>query len=507
MKLSRNVLLLVAILFLALFLRVYDLDTESLWLDEAFSLRDASGHSLDNFSQGGRPLYYTILHYWINIFGDSEFSVRFPSAIFGFLSVFMIYKIGRLIFDEETGILSSLIMGLSVFHIYYSQDARMYSLMVLLTLCSMYFFIKLLEKRDIWVSVGYIISTILLIYTHQFGLFIIIVQIIYFATIFILSMGVHKINFKELILIPVLLIILILLFAPWTINVAKNVLNNQSEAIGPEWIPAPSITSIISTFFMYSGSVEGGLSYPYFIYINLLLMIFFLILSVFSIINYEKINGRIDFKNFLNSLESYKWKIWISNVNKIYLLFLWLFTPIILLLTASILLNPIYVHRYTIGGSAAFYLLIARGIRNINQGYIKLCVIMIVITISLLNVFAYYNEVNKEQWREVANYVDINGMPGDLVLFNAGFCQENGFNYYSKRNDLIKKPFPEKTRDVDEKNIEELRQTVEGYNRVWLVLSHSHDYKGLIKKRLNESYNLSYHEMYNGIEVYTFGKN
>lgn len=60
------------------------------------------------------PLYYI----WINLFGDTEFSASFLSVIFGFFVIFMIYKVGTLIFDKEVGMLSSLILGLSVFHIY-----------------------------------------------------------------------------------------------------------------------------------------------------------------------------------------------------------------------------------------------------------------------------------------------------------------------------------------------------------------------------------------------------
>ncbi len=66
------------------------------------------------------------------------------------------------------------------------------------------------------------------------------------------------------------------------------------------------------------------------------------------------------------------------------------------------------------------------------------------------------------------------------MLFNAGNI-EVVFDYYSERNDLIKKPFPEKTRNVNENNIKELEPTVKGYDRIWLILSHSHDYKSMIK--------------------------
>ena len=122
--------ILIAILLIGLFLRVYDLANESMWGDEAFSIYIANLNLSQIFfyPENNPPLYFMILHWWINLFGDSEISIRFPSVIFGFLSIFMIYKVGNQIYDKDVGILSSLLLGLSVFHIHYSQEARTYSL-------------------------------------------------------------------------------------------------------------------------------------------------------------------------------------------------------------------------------------------------------------------------------------------------------------------------------------------------------------------------------------------
>ncbi len=150
-KVSKTQIILLLIILVGLFLRIYALSSDSLWNDEIGSIKISK---LELFQIAGRydvetnpRIYYIILHYWINLFGDSEFSVRFPSAIFGLFAILMMYKVGTLIFDREVGVLSSLILALSTFHITYSQEARMYSLMVLLTLLSIYFFIKLLKKE------------------------------------------------------------------------------------------------------------------------------------------------------------------------------------------------------------------------------------------------------------------------------------------------------------------------------------------------------------------------
>ena len=495
---NRNKLIILSILLLALFLRIYDLGSESLWIDEGFSIRVAKLNLVQIIEQTSwdthPPLHFIILHCWINIFGDSEFSTRFLSVIFGFFAIFMMYRVGTLIFNKNTGILASLLLSVSVFHIHYSQEVRMYGLMALLALCSMYFFIKLLEERNYTTSISYIVFSTLLMYTHVYGFFIIIAQNIYLLTLFLLSKEEYKLNFRRWILFQLLLVVL---YIPWINILINQILQVQSGF----WIHRyPLHTQISYIFIKYSGS--------------LLLLLFFLLLSPISTVSFERIKGNFNRKNVFKSIESYSWNVSFSNANSIYLLLVWLFTLHILPFIISQFSAPIYLCRCTIAASLAFYILIARGIENINNKYIKIITIILVIGFSLGSVGKYYTEVNKEQWREVANYIDLNAEKGDLLLFNAGFCIENVFDYYSKRTDLKKKPFPKITEDMKrkpfrgrkrafaEKDINELGPTVKGYNRTWLVLCHNSDQKGLIKEALSEFYNLSYHKEYVGVNEY-----
>jgi hypothetical protein len=322
-------------------------------------------------------------------------------------------------------------------------------------------------------------------YTHIYGLFIIAAENIYIVTLFLFSKENYKLNFRVWILMQA---ILIALFTPWIDALTKRIMHVET---GGFWIPVPSIHSIVETFITYSNSK--------------LLLSLFIILSSFSVVTYEKTTDNIYWKDLLKSIKSYQLDIRFSNANRIYLLLVWLLIPIILPFIISRFSTPIYWDRYTIGASLAFYLLVAAGIRNIGHKYVKLAIIGIIIVFSLVSVRGYYTTVNKEQWRDVANYIDTNAKHGDLILFNAYYCQKP-FDYYSKRTDLTKKPFPEKTRDVNEENIKKLEPTLEGYNRVWLILAESGDSKGLIKKTLSESYNLSYGNKYVQVEVYLFEK-
>jgi hypothetical protein len=115
-----------------------------------------------------------------------------------------------------------------------------------------------------------------------------------------------------------------------------------------------------------------------------------------------------------------------------------------------------------------------------------------------MGVWDCYSTVNKQQWRKLANVIDERAEKGDLLLFNAGF-NELPFDYYSKRTDLIKRPFPEDTSDVNEEDMKKLEPSVGAHDRVWVILAHSGDINGSIKKVLSRSYKLSYSKQYESI--------
>lgn len=480
--------LLLAILLLGLFFRIYDLGKESLWLDEAVSIKYAELNLSQIFFRQGHtpPLYYIILHWWIRLFGISEFSVRFPSAIFGFISIFMIYKIGSQLFDMDVGKLSSLLMTFSLFHIQYSQEARTYSLSVLLTLLSIYFFIKLLKKINNRNLIGYVLSSILLMYSHIYGLFIIIAQNIYFILLSLLSKEDEKINVKSWLFIQS---ILILLFMPWTNIFIDQVLKVQKGY----WIETPTPSSIFDSFKEYS---SGS---------GLLLLIFLMLLS-FSLISYKRRQGSMERGYFFKSLGSNYWKIQLSDTHKVSLLLIWLIIPIILPFIISQFSQSIYFTKYTIVASPAFYLIIAKGMNKMRSNYVKSLMISIVIVLSSISIGRYYTDIHKEQWREVAKHIDMHAGNEDLLLINPSYCM-TPFNYYSTNDLLVKEGFPEKEKQINEENITELRETVKKYDRVWLILSnYSEEKKELIIKTLIESFNSWYCKEYFGIQLYLFDK-
>ncbi len=114
-----HLILLASLVLIGTFLRVYQLGTQSLWDDEAFSVW-ISKLSVPQMVQITAadvhpPLYYYLLHYWTIIFGTSESALRLVSVLFGVLAIPMIYVVGRQLFNEEAGLLGALILALSSF--------------------------------------------------------------------------------------------------------------------------------------------------------------------------------------------------------------------------------------------------------------------------------------------------------------------------------------------------------------------------------------------------------
>lgn len=155
-QLPRSYLSVFLIIGLSIFLRFFLLDNQSLWYDEGMSLYNSNGVSFtENISiilgrEAGdkyQPLYYLLLFVWRSIFGDAEFSLRSLSALLGVGSVITIFFTTLRIYGKNHAIWSSLILAVSSFCVYYSQEARAYSLLIFLASLQLYFFHQALDEN------------------------------------------------------------------------------------------------------------------------------------------------------------------------------------------------------------------------------------------------------------------------------------------------------------------------------------------------------------------------
>ncbi|MCC6488107.1 MAG: glycosyltransferase family 39 protein [Candidatus Hydrogenedentes bacterium] len=117
------------IVIFAAALRLHELDV-SLWLDEVLTHHGASGSFLDSLTHRTYPLYYALANVSLR-FSDTEVALRFPSFVAGLLTLPAVYFLARSWAGRTGGLLASLLLCVSVFHIRYSQEARFYALVML----------------------------------------------------------------------------------------------------------------------------------------------------------------------------------------------------------------------------------------------------------------------------------------------------------------------------------------------------------------------------------------
>ena len=136
-------LILLLLMLLGFALRAHNLDAFSFWTDEGLTPA-RSGYALSQILRNEiviqgivtkdthPPLYYLVIHLTRQLFGASDFAFRYPSVLFGVLLIPLIYKLGRRMGGRTVGMLVALLAAVNPLQVYYSQEARMYTLLVLL---------------------------------------------------------------------------------------------------------------------------------------------------------------------------------------------------------------------------------------------------------------------------------------------------------------------------------------------------------------------------------------
>ncbi len=431
-----KILILIAIIVLSLLLRIYDLGGESIWYDEGASVYGSKEPMSTIISKSNMVpnlvLYYTMLYFWVQLFGYSEFSVRFLSVIFGVLSVYVIYKLGELVFDANIGLLSAFILAISSYHIRYSQEARSYSLLILLVLLSSYYLIKVLENKERKYIIGYIISSIGMIYAHGYGIFYLIFQNIYYLVF-------KRKDIKLWIVVQG--IILSFFVLPFLLRDVRESLDTAYD------LRIPTLNSIYNTFEIFVGKEQ-------ILYIFILVIIIGLIIDLVA----------------KKDLDKYQFMI------------LWLFVPFIISVIISYTIQPIYHNRYFIASFPTLILLFSKGISNFRKAPIILFVLFIVVVLQVPLIEGYYKDIQKDQWREATNYIENNTKDNDIILLYPKFTKIPFDYYYQKDINYI-----------GINNSLEINSSINNGNRIWLITSHLY-YKErkeeleLIEKELSNTY-------------------
>ena len=156
----------------------------SIRLDEAQSLWQTS-HSIPGIlkviaQDVHVPLYHILLHFWQITFGQSIEAARTLSLLFFIATIPIVYLLARRILSINWSLFVVVLFSFSPFMNWYANEARMYTLLVLVTTLSQLFFVKLIQSKGRQGWLGYCLTAIVGVYVHYFFLFSLLTQAIFF---------------------------------------------------------------------------------------------------------------------------------------------------------------------------------------------------------------------------------------------------------------------------------------------------------------------------------------
>jgi mannosyltransferase len=415
---------LLIIILLAMALRLFYLGKQSLWLDEAWSFAIVAAPlkiGFENMLATGVyvPLYFLLLRP-LTLIGQSETILRFPSVVFAVLSIPMMYQVGRLCLGKSAGLLGAFFLALNPFHLWYSQEARMYTMVVFFALGSIYFFLRATKENAWRLWAGLVVFSALAYGTHYFALQIALVQFAFILCRFRILYHVLRkwVICQGLAFLPLI---------PWLIAY----FNQDVVALGIDWIKRPTLLASLQTLWAFSSNYGGSLT-P----IGLFLLCFVLL------------------QGFLTHQPALR-------DHKLFLA-LWLGLPIMVTWLIS-QRRPIYVYRYLIVVLPAYLILLAYGVVSVSHRTLKWALTTALVAIMASSSIRIYFDpaLLKQDWRGATNYVQSSAQTNDVIAVER-FEDIAAFKYYYKGDlELV---------TVDSgRSLGEFEKSIEGYERLWLI--------------------------------------
>jgi mannosyltransferase len=177
-------ILLAGAVVLGAALRFTALDARGWWRDEAVTVRllrlpfDELLRTIPD-SEGSPPLYYVLAWGWTRLFGDSEVGLRSFSALVGTITVVVVYLAARDLVSKRAGIVAAYLTASSPLLVWHAQDARTYSLLVLLAGLSFLFFVRLCRSAAQLDALGFGAASALALATHYFAVFLVLPEAVW----------------------------------------------------------------------------------------------------------------------------------------------------------------------------------------------------------------------------------------------------------------------------------------------------------------------------------------
>ncbi|MBI2864421.1 MAG: glycosyltransferase family 39 protein [Chloroflexi bacterium] len=429
--------LLVTLALAAFGLRVYQLEFQSFWRDEVDAVlfaREGLRSLVSRFIAVGEngPLYSLILHYWLVLAGSSEFAVRFLSVAFGVVAIPLTYAAGALVLGRWTGLAAAAVATLSPYYIWYSQEAKMYSLLAALTLLSAYLFLKAMQSNGPWFWILYVTSTSVALYVHFFAALVLVGE----AAVFFAGISRFRNRLGGFLAAAVWLTVPYVPLAVWQWPLLLN--------------PPPSpyavlplremATALLSAF---SVGASGGNA------LTLTLFIFLLCCAV--------VLGRGE------AQPPSRWPV----IGAL----LYLVAPLVAFYAVS-LRYPMFTERYLIVVAPGFQILVAAGLIAIGRRSAVLLVACatLVAVVSWMAAYHLQHTTIKADFRAAVRYYEAEGQRNDAVVAVMPYMRRS-FDYYHRSPYRWVDP-PYANQGVSEEEVSnKLKAATGGIKRLWLFIA------------------------------------
>ncbi len=369
--------------------------------------------------------------------------------ILSLAAVWAIYWLGAKLFDRRVGLLSAALLSFNAYHIRYAQEARSYSLFVLLAILSSGFFVAALRQQSRRSQIGYLVTSVLAVYAHLYALLLFAGQRL--STRAWINPGADKERCGRI--LRRTWIWMAILCSPIVIFAAKT-------GAGPiRWIPKPTLHDLLRFAEQLAGN--DGISLP-------------LIYASMCLIAFVALRGR-HAKHGAPILAFESWRL--------RFLLLWFFFPILLVLLLS-LARPLFLGRYFIFCLPPFIILAAAGIVRLRRTWLIVAVVAAITLLSLQGTFSYYNhdfDLVRDGSETATNYVLDHAQPRDAMLFHIAearvpyefFKSIRDSKNFAAGPDIV---YPRHGDHLDYRDfsgkpsMDLMKSLAAGYPRVWVVL-------------------------------------
>jgi mannosyltransferase len=428
---------IVPILLLATVLYGYQLGAESLWLDEAYSIESAQG-PLDL----NRPLYFLLLRLWLQ-WGTSEVWLRGLSALFGLVSVYLIYLLGRKLSSEATGLLAALLWTLSPLAINHAQEVRFYTMSTGLGLSGSLALAYALEHPTVMSLAGWIALRLLGILTAQVNLLLLVPDLL------LLGLSGRK-KFGDLGsvkrwgwlggLLAIPLLVILIDVVPPLLEFARQAPTLNGISLTP---PGPiNFVGALATFTAWPlKAPQPALAGLYQLFFNLyaLIIVGVLVWTALSRQRLKKLHAAIT----------------------------WGMSLLILIFGVAQISVSMWGDRYLLVAAPYILIVLAEGFRGLwmrQRAVAMLIAVLYAIAVSS-SLLRYYTVEYRHDWRGLAHTIQMNKQMGDKVLLYPSFFLPT-FEYYYQNNRSIY-PIDRDSEVLDTQKALQQLQTRERH--LWLV--------------------------------------